>query len=41
VTNTCSAWSARALRAAGIPLTEGAAISAQDLMAQARRFSRR
>lgn len=39
--NTCNAWSARALRAAGIPLTAGAAISAQDLMAQARRFSRR
>jgi len=36
--NTCNVWTARALRAAGLPITPARAISVENLMYQARRF---
>jgi uncharacterized protein (TIGR02117 family) len=36
--NTCNVWTARALRAAGLPITPVRAITAENLMSQARTF---
>ncbi|MEA2079295.1 MAG: DUF2459 domain-containing protein [Pseudomonadota bacterium] len=36
--NTCNVWTARVLRAAGLPITPLRAITAEDLMSQARKF---
>jgi hypothetical protein len=36
--NTCNVWTARALRAAGLPITPARAISVESLMSQARKF---
>jgi uncharacterized protein (TIGR02117 family) len=36
--NTCNVWTARALRAAGLPITPVRAITTEDLMSQARKF---
>ncbi len=36
--NTCNVWTARALRAAGLPIIPAHAITAEDLMSQARKF---
>jgi len=36
--NTCNVWTARALRAAGLPITPTRAISVESLMSQARKF---
>ena len=36
--NTCNVWTARALRAAGLPITPTRAISEESLMSQARKF---
>ncbi len=38
--NTCNVWTARVLRAAGLPITPARAITAEDLMSQARKFGR-
>ena len=38
--NTCNVWTARALRAAGLPITPVRAITTEDLMSQARKFGR-
>ena len=38
--NTCNVWTARALRAAGLPITPARAITTEDLMSQARKFGR-
>ena len=35
--NTCNVWTARALRAAGLPITPARAISVESLMSQARK----
>jgi hypothetical protein len=37
---TCDAWSARALRSAGVPITPLLAVTAGGLMEQARRVGR-
>ena len=36
--NTCNVWTARVLRTAGLPITPARAITAEDLMSQARKF---
>ena len=36
--NSCNIWAARALRIAGIPFTPATAMSAENLMSQARKF---
>ena len=36
--NTCNVWTARVLRAAGLPITPARAITAEDLLSQARKF---
>lgn len=36
--NTCNVWTARALRAAGLPIIPAGAITAENLMSQARKF---
>ena len=36
--NTCNVWIARALRAAGLPITPARAITVESLMSQARKF---
>jgi uncharacterized protein (TIGR02117 family) len=36
--NTCNVWTARALRAAGLPITPARAITVENLMSQARKF---
>ncbi len=36
--NTCNVWSARALRAAGLPIIPARAITVESLMVQARKF---
>lgn len=38
--NTCNVWTARALRAAGLPVTPYSAITTDNLMSQARRFGK-
>ena len=38
--NTCNVWTARALRAAGLPITPARAITAENLMSQVRKFGR-
>ena len=35
---TCNVWTARVLRAAGLPMTPAGAISVENLMSQARKF---
>ena len=36
--NTCNVWTARALQAAGLPVTPAIAITVENLMSQARKF---
>jgi uncharacterized protein (TIGR02117 family) len=36
--NTCNVWTARALRAAGLPITPARAITVESLMSQVRKF---
>jgi uncharacterized protein (TIGR02117 family) len=36
--NTCNVWTARALRAAGLPITPARAVTVKNLMSQARKF---
>jgi uncharacterized protein (TIGR02117 family) len=36
--NTCNVWTARALRAAGLPITPARAITTENLMSQAHKF---
>jgi uncharacterized protein (TIGR02117 family) len=36
--NTCNVWTARALRAGGLPITPARAITVENLMSQARKF---
>ncbi len=38
--NTCNVWTARALRAAGLPISPTRAISVENLLSQARKFGR-
>jgi uncharacterized protein (TIGR02117 family) len=38
--NTCNVWTARALRAAGLPVTSYFAITTDNVMSQARRFGK-
>lgn len=38
--NTCNVWTARVLRAAGLPVTPSSAITTDNVMSQARRFGK-
>ena len=38
--NTCNVWTARALRAAGLPVTPSSSITVEQLMAQAQTFGK-